>query len=102
TALGASLVGLHGYTAPEVLEVYTRARALGEQLGQPPIAPVLRALAIAHIVRAEFYPANNLGAQLLSLAEQRQDTVLKVEAHYVLGVASFWQGDFVASRGELE
>jgi DNA-binding SARP family transcriptional activator/predicted ATPase len=102
TALGVSLVVFQGYAAPEVIEVYTRARALGEQLGQPPIAPVLRALAIAQIVRAEFQPAYDLGAQLLELAEQRKDPVLKVEAHYVLGVASFWMGNFAESRGELE
>src|SRR5205085_3429881 len=68
TALGASLVVTKGYAAPEVIELFARARALGEQLGQPPIPPVLRALAIAHIVRAEHRSAYDLGVQLLDLA----------------------------------
>ena len=102
TALGASLVTLKGYAASEVIEVFARARALGEQLGQPPIPPVLRALAIAHIVRAEYQPAYDLGEQLLDLADRRQDPVLEVEARYVLGVTLFWRGNFAASREQLE
>ena len=102
TPLGVSLVETKGYAAAEVIEVFTRARELGAQLGQPPIPSVLRALAVAHNVRAEFQLAFELGEQLLHLSALRHDPVLEVEAHYVLGVSSFWQGDFVASRRHLE
>ncbi len=102
TVLGASLVVAKGYAAPEVVEQLTRARALGEELGQPPTPPLLRALAVAHIVRAEYQSAYDIGAHLLELTEHRQDPVLAVEAHYVLGASTFWLGDFAASRGELE
>jgi predicted ATPase len=102
TALGVSLVATRGYAATEVLDVYGRARDLCQSLGRPPSAPILRALAIAHISRAEFQPAHDLGDQLLSLAERNQNLVLLVEAHYVLGVTLFWQGAFAASRRHLE
>ena len=36
------------------------------------------------------------------MAERAQDSVLLVEAHYVLGASAFWQGDFAASRKHLE
>jgi DNA-binding SARP family transcriptional activator/predicted ATPase len=102
TALGVSLVATRGYAALDAIDVYSRARALCQRLSRPPSPPVLRALAIAHIVRAEFQQARDLGDQLLALAEHDQDPVLLVEAHYVLGVTLFWQGAFAPSRGHLE
>jgi predicted ATPase len=102
TELGSSLVAARGYGALEAIEVYSRARALCQRMGTPPSPPILRALAIAHIVRAEFQQAHDLGDQLLGLAERAQDPLLLVEAHYVLGVTLFWQGVFPSSREHLE
>jgi predicted ATPase len=101
-ALGVSLVVTQGYGDSGAIAAYGRARDLGQQLGQPPIPPVLRALAIAHLIRVELQPAFALGNQLLALAEQGRDTVLRVEAHYVVGVTLFWLGEFAASRAHLE
>ncbi len=102
TELGASLVALEGYGAAGVMAAYQRARSLCEQLGQPPSPPILRGLALTHIVRAESQQAHQLGGQLLDLAKRERDTVLLVEAQYVLGVALFWQGAFMRSRMHLE
>jgi predicted ATPase len=100
--LGVPLVALKGYGAIEVLEVYTRARALYQQLGKAANPPVLRALALAYIVQSKFRQAHELGLQLLSLAQSQQDPILRVEGHYVLGVALFWLGEFMTSRSHLE
>src|SRR5262249_11358769 len=102
TALGASLVVARDYGASEVIEVCSRALALCQSLAKPPSPPLLRALAIANISRTEFQRARDLGDQLLGLAERDQDALLRVEAHYVLGVTCFWQGAFAASRMHLE
>jgi predicted ATPase len=102
TALGTSLVTMQHYGAPEVMEVYSRARTLCEQLGRPPSPPILRALVIAHIVHADFQRARDVADQLLALAEQRNDRVLIVEGHYAVGVAVFNDGDFALSRAHLE
>jgi len=102
TSLGTSLVSLKGYAASEVMEVYIRARALCEQLGKPVTPPILRALAIAHISRTRFPQAVEIGEQFLLKAEHDHDLILIVEAHYILGVALFWQGSFVLSRAHLE
>jgi len=102
TALGVSLVAQKGYAADEVGEAYVRAHTLCRRLGHPPSAPVLRALAIACVARNELPQAFDYGNQLLDLAEREQDPITRVEGHYVLGVTSFWQGEFVRGRKHLE
>lgn len=102
TALATCLAPARGYGAPEVIAACGRAQSLCQSLGEPASPPILRALAIAHVVRAEFQQAHDLGDQLLGLAERAQDIILLVEAHYALGVTVFWQGDFAASRWHLE
>jgi predicted ATPase len=95
TYLGISMVSTKGYGAPEVLEVYSRAQELCEQLGRPVSSPILRALAIAHIQHTEFEKALVIGNELLARAEQEQDNILLVEGHYILGVTLQWQGAFI-------
>jgi predicted ATPase len=63
---------------------------------------VLRALAIANVVRANFNQAVDYSEQLLDLAEIEQDSVLVVEGCYVAGVTRFWLGDFLQSQAFLE
>jgi len=101
-ALGVSLVATRGYSAADVIDVYRRALALCQSLGRPPSPPILRALAVAHNGQAAFEQARYLGDQLLSLAECDQDSLLLVEAHFVLGATLFWQGAFAPSRAHLE
>jgi DNA-binding SARP family transcriptional activator/predicted ATPase len=102
TALGVSLVALKGYSAQEVRTAYDRARMLGQQLGHPPDAPVLRALAIALVSRGEIREAHRLGGHLFEIAHDTNDPIIFVEAQYVLGVTSFWFGHFPAARAHLE
>lgn len=98
-ALGVPLVALRGYGAPRVLDVYRRAQALADERGrQSP--PVLRALAIAHLVRGELHEAEGIGRRLLSVAGD--DPVIRVEADYVLGVTAFWMGRFTDAIAHLE
>lgn len=101
TALGASLVALKGYGAADVMETYRRAHHLGAQLGQPPSPPVLRGLALTHIVQAESARALQLGEQIFELACRSNDPVLLVEGQYVMGVSLLWQGRFIPSQEHL-
>ncbi|MBE9079986.1 AAA family ATPase [Romeria aff. gracilis LEGE 07310] len=102
TLLGVSLVAVKGYGSPEVKAVYEQARSLAQQLGYASSPPVIRALAITAIVQGDLRLALELGQQLLTLTEAGQDCILAVEAHYVMGVTTFWLGDFKASRYHLE
>src|SRR5262249_36035036 len=77
TTLGPALMILKGYGAPEVKEAYARARALCQQLGEPPqLFWVLWGLWQVHLVQAEYQTARELGEQLLSLAQRAQDPAL--------------------------
>jgi DNA-binding SARP family transcriptional activator/predicted ATPase len=102
TALGVPLVATKGYGATAVRETYIRALALCQQLEKPASPPILRALAISYVVQPDLRQAYQLGEQLLKLARRKQDEMLLVEGHYVLGVVSFWRGEFAASREHLE
>jgi len=64
--------------------------------------PILRGLAIGSVVRLELADAREHGVALLAAAEGDQDSMLIVEAEYVLGVTSFWAGEFQESRRHLE
>ena len=102
TSLGAPLVSIEGYGAPKVHEDYQRARELCERLGTPPAPPVLRGLALVSIARGELEEAGAFGEQLLAEGVTSEDSTVRVEGNYVLGVTSFWLGDFVRSREMLE
>ncbi len=101
TGLGAPLVTIEGYGAPAVRDVYLRAWELCERLGTPPSPPVVRALAIVNLTRGDLQRAYELGEQLLALGTREDEQMVRVEGSYVLGVTTFWQGDFAAARDHL-
>jgi tetratricopeptide (TPR) repeat protein len=91
-----------GYAATEVMETYTRARELCEQMGEiPQLFRVLQGLAGAYITRAEYWMAKELGEQLLTLAQNGQDPALLPQAHHVLGGALFYLGEFASAHTHL-
>jgi class 3 adenylate cyclase len=100
--LSAALVALWGWGAPQVRDDHQRARDLCVRLGQPVSPPILRGLALDSIVRLELADANEHGLALLDAAEREHDSVLIVEAEYLLGVTPFWAGEFRESRRHLE
>ncbi len=99
TTLGPAFIATHGYGAPEVVQVYTRARELCQQLGDTPqLFPVLWGLARFYLVRAEHHTAGELAEQLLSLAQQQHDSALLMEAPRALGQSLFWRGEVAQAR----
>jgi adenylate cyclase len=100
--LGASLTVTHGWGAPEVAHAYGRARALCQQLGDPPaLFPVLWGLWSFDLLRAAYQTAQTASAQLLTLAQRAQDAALLVEAHFALGTTGFIRGALVPARAHL-
>ena len=92
-ALGASLLATKGYAAPEVGETYAYARQLCAHLDDPhQLFTGLRGQWNYSLVRAELQTAHALGAQLLTLAQQSQDSAMLVTAHSVIGATLFWLG----------
>ncbi|ETX06338.1 MAG: hypothetical protein ETSY2_17745, partial [Candidatus Entotheonella gemina] len=102
-ALGTPLAATKGYGAPEVERVYMRARELCQQLGDSPqLFPVLSALALFYLVRGMVQSAQELGEELIQLAERTQEPAHLLEADYLLGIALFWGGEFARSRRHME
>jgi predicted ATPase/class 3 adenylate cyclase len=102
-ALGPVLAATKGNAAPEVGQVYTRARALCQELGDTPHHfPVLVGLWRFAWVQGEFLQAHELGIQLLDLAERARDAALRLEAQRALGMTLYFLGDLMAARFHLE
>jgi predicted ATPase/class 3 adenylate cyclase len=98
-ALGASLLAVKGYGAAEVGETYTYARQLCQYLDDPQrLFPVLRGLWNYSNVRAESQTAHALGEQLLTLAEQVQDSAMLLAAHRALGATLFFLGTVASAH----
>jgi predicted ATPase len=91
--LGVSLRHTKGAAAPEAEQTYTYARQLCERLDDPhQLFTVLRGLWVYYLNRAELQTAYALGEQLLTLAQQVQETAMLIVAHRVLGWALFFLG----------
>ncbi|MGH8008155.1 MAG: ATP-binding protein, partial [Candidatus Binatia bacterium] len=103
TTLGPALNVTQGHGAPEVGQVYTRARELCQQLGETPqLFPVLWGLWYFSCLRVEHQTARELGEQCLALALKVQDPAFLVTAHHALGVTLFLLGEFLPARELLE
>jgi predicted ATPase len=101
-ALGKPLMATKGYGAPEVERVYSRARDLCRQETETAeLFPVLLGLWVFHLLRAELRVAHELGARLLRLAQDVQDPVFLLEAHFTLGGTLFWLGELRAAQAHL-
>jgi predicted ATPase len=102
-ALGAVLMATKGFAAPEVERAYARARDLCQQLGETPqLFPVLLGLRSFYQQRGAMRTAQELGEQLLNLAQRQQDLVPLLEAHYGLGTPLFWLGELASARAHCE
>jgi predicted ATPase len=98
-ALGRSLRATKGATAPEVEQTYTYARQLCERLDDPHQRfTVLRGLWVYYLNRAELQTAYALGEQLLTLAQQVQDSAMLVVAYRVLGATLYHLGAVAAAH----
>lgn len=102
TALGLVLSVAKGYAAPEVARSFTRARELCHLVGDTPqLGLVLWGLHRLYFVQAEHRTAQELAAQLLSLAQHDPAPSLLLAAHTALGAALWVQGHLTAAREHL-
>ncbi len=102
-ARGASLQITKGFAAPEVEEIYSRAHALCQQVGEASqLFPVLRGLRLFHTVRGQLELGREVGEQLVNLAHRLHDPILLSEAHNALGIPLFWLGNLHEARTYLK
>jgi predicted ATPase len=101
--LGQALMVVKGYAAPEVQQVYGRARELCRHVEQTPqLFQVLWGLAYFYTLRSQCRTAREVGEQLLSLAQRAQDPILLQQAHNALAGALLHLGDLSAAQAHLQ
>jgi predicted ATPase len=101
--LGPAMSFVRGYAAPEVEQVLTRARVLGQQVGDASqLFRVLSGLRMFYLQRTEVTTALGLARQLLSLAQRAHTQALHVAAHQALVTVLFWCGALPQARAHLE
>lgn len=102
-SLSVPLAMTKGYAAPEVEEIYSRARGLCETIGETrQLFRALRGLGAVALIRGEFHTTRRLGEQFLALAERQNEPTLLLSAHNALGITHFHMGEFSRARSHLE
>jgi len=100
--LALALSSARGYGAPEVEQVYRRARVLCDQIGNAPqLFPVLYGLFIFHWVRGHLDAAHDSAEEMRSIAELMGDPALLLIAHSALGGIEWHTGHTRVALGNL-
>jgi class 3 adenylate cyclase/predicted ATPase len=103
SSLGAVLLVVKGYAAPETGRAYARAQELWEQLGSPSeFLHVPYGQSSYHVHIGELDLALRLDEGLLRLSRQRNDAAGLVLGHLSSGRNLMFAGKFAASRSQLE
>src|SRR5229473_2357476 len=101
--LGVCFMVVKQWSAPEVAQVYARARELCRLLGDPPqLFPVLFGLYGFHILRGELNTARELSSELLAIVQGQHDTAALLNAHFAVGLVLYNQGEFLAAGTHFE
>ncbi len=101
-ALATALMS-KGWSTPERAQACERAYELCRLAGDADLlARSLSRLADVHLARGQFAAVAQMGVELLTLAETMSTPLFKPFAHYVLGSADFFQGQFASARQHLD
>jgi tetratricopeptide (TPR) repeat protein len=102
-ALGPALMATEGFSAPDLIQTYSRAHELCQHMeATPQYTQALMGLWQFYVIRSELNKAQELAAQLHRLAHQLQALALLPTAYRTLGKTAVWQGDFSSARTFLE
>ncbi|HXM95259.1 MAG TPA: protein kinase [Candidatus Dormibacteraeota bacterium] len=98
-ALGAPLMAVKGYAAPEVERAYARARELCRSASEDiQLFPAMQGLWQFYMVGGELPVARELAEQLLGVAQNSADSTLRLLAYRSLATTAFLQGEIVRCR----
>jgi tetratricopeptide (TPR) repeat protein len=102
-ALGAAQIATEGQSSPEVKQTYDRALALCQRVGETPqLAQVLFGLSVFYFGQGQLRTTRELAERFLTIAQERGETTLLLEAHLMLGNSAFWLGDFAETLYHTE
>ena len=101
--LGPALMLVKGWGAAEAEQLYTRAHVLSTHMAETPERfAVLWGLCQYYRFRGDFQTAQELGEQLLAIAQQLQQSDLMLVSSVNLGIILFFMGKFSESQPYLE
>jgi class 3 adenylate cyclase/predicted ATPase len=101
-SLGAALLVIKGYAAPEAGHALERARELWERLGSPTeYLHIPYTQSVYHINRGELDLAQPLAENLLRLSHQRSDTDGLILGYLSSGINLYFVGRFASARWHL-
>ena len=101
--LGFCLMTVKGFAASDTLRTFLRAEELCRELSdETQLFRVLFGLSIVSVVRAEYVKGRRFADACLRHAQQRDDGLQLVQAHWVLGLNLQLMGDFTGSREHFE
>jgi predicted ATPase len=94
-AIGVTMMAARGWAAKEVLDAYTRARALCEELGdRREMFIALRGEGQYRMIRGESRIARKLGDRCTELAAGSKDVGVHIETHHLFWTSSFFMGEY--------
>jgi len=101
--LGNALMATHGYAASEVEIAFARARVLSQLVSQSSqLTPIVFGLFMFCLIRGQYDTAEQLGAQLLGLAERERNRAVLLDAQVLLGGVFFYRGELSMAHDHLE
>jgi DNA-binding SARP family transcriptional activator/class 3 adenylate cyclase/predicted ATPase len=94
-AMGVTMMAARGWAAKEVLDAYTRARALCEELGdRREMFIALRGEGQYRMIRGESRIARALGDRCIELAAGSKDIGVHIESHHLFWTNGFFMGEY--------
>jgi len=94
-AIGVATMAAKGWAAEEVLDAYTRARALSEELGdERELFIALRGEGQYRMIGGQSAVARRLGNRCIALAERSTDLGVRLETHHLFWSNSFFMGEY--------
>ena len=103
TTLAMPLAAAKGYAAPEVEHTLERGRELAQRLGDPrQLFQVLHGLCKIYDARGGHDTVEEIGRQLLQIADDAGDESQLLEAHRTLGLTCTHLGRFDAGRTHMD
>ena len=101
--LGVPLIATEGYAAPDVGNVYLKARELCQELGgTADVSEVLWGLRTYHTLRAEFATARQIAEEFLRLAERLSYPGLAMRGHWAMEIIFLHLGEFTLALDHYE
>ena len=97
------MISTRGFASPEVLQAFSKARTLSEELGdRDQLFVALCGEASYLLISGNLRAADELGLQCLELARASGDHALLLEAHHRQWATKFYMGDCAAAEHHLD